>query len=334
MILRSVLLLIMVLCASGKADATCRPVADNPKIVIAPSVQQALAKMQIDRATAFEFLKRTSIPETQGCWGGVSGNFDGQIISAGAMQWNYGQKTLQFLIFSFKRSFLTEAAFKDEVRRLMPRYGDLVFSEGCAHDPLTPSCRSALLAHQHGGRLDPDFAAEWQALFESDAMVQVQTDRFLSILTSISSDLTRLFGNSKPTPLRVKWAIDTKVQQGSFPTDAKVRFFRSRSSGLDANGRYQQLNDLVDWYSGLSGSLWEEGVRYDFRYNAKVWKDRIYALYHPRLAPEEPEIFELMNLSFIRSRDAMGKGGAFQANAFERRVTIILDRGTIGGRKF
>ena len=233
--------LIFQFCAVHDAYAACRAVADNSKIVISPGSAAALQKMHVDRRLAFEILLRTSVPETRGCWGGVAGNFDGQVVSAGAMQWNFGQQTLQFILFEYRRSFLTDAAFHTEIAAIMPRYGQLLFSEGCAHEKLSRACRAALLSHQHAGAIDPDMAHELEALFNSDAMVQVQVDRFLSILTSVGSDLKRLFGDGVPSPLKVKWAMDTKIQQGSFPTDVDIRLFRARSANFTASARRDEM---------------------------------------------------------------------------------------------
>jgi hypothetical protein len=318
----------------GFVNAACRTVSDDPKIRISTVAQAGIARMRVDRSLAFAILRATATPETRGCWGGIAGNFDGQIVSAGAMQWNYGQKTLQYLMTRYRKSFFTNAAFQNELSTVMPKYGNLVFSAGCTSAVLSDTCKTALLSHQHRGVIDPDMASELEALFNSDAMVQIQFDRFLTMLTSVASDLNRLFGDSPPSPLKVKWAMDTKVQQGSFPTDSEVNFFRKMTAKLPASGRRDQLDSFVDWYSGLSGSLWEEGVRLDYKYNRDVWKRTIAALYTPTRSVEEPEKFDLLNLSFIRSRNAAGKGGAYQANTFERRASIILGHGMLGGRPF
>jgi hypothetical protein len=297
--------------------AACRSIDDVPAVKINPITQAALQAMDINRALAFEILRRVAVPETRGCWAGSTGNFDKQIVSVGSMQWNYGQKTLQFLLFKYRESFLTQAAFDQEIQRLMPKHGATIFSEGCRHETLSAACKSYLLAHQTNGRLSPDLAEEYDALFNSDPMIQIQVDRFLSILTSVSSDIKRLFGDGKPTQLRVKWAIDTKIQQGSFPTNAKIDAYRKATAKLDANGRRQQLLSIVNWY------------------NTEAWTSAINKIYTEAPdSPREKEIFDLVNLSYIRAQDANGNGGAYRALALQRRVTIVLDKGSVAGRRF
>jgi len=76
---------------ASEAKAECRKVGDIPTIAFSPQAETALAEMKISRAQAFRILWRTAMPETQGCWAGGTGNFDGQIVSVGSMQWNFGQ---------------------------------------------------------------------------------------------------------------------------------------------------------------------------------------------------------------------------------------------------
>jgi hypothetical protein len=53
-------------------------------------------------------------------------------------------------------------------------------------------------------------------------MLQVQTDRFVKLLESVGDDLQRLFPKQLASVRQIKWAIDTKVQQGGFPGDNDV----------------------------------------------------------------------------------------------------------------
>lgn len=250
------------------------------------------------------------------------------------MQWNFGKKTLQFLLFKYRQSVQTEAASNAAVHALAPKCGDLIFSEGCCHEKLSAECRHAMLAHQRNGRLNPDFAAEWDALFNSDAMIQVQVDRFLAILTSVRSDLVRLFGDRQPSAIEIKWALDTKTQQGSFPKDTDIARYRERAAHLSPAERRAQLHNIVSFYSATCHGLLADGVRYDCEVNPPSWLERFDRLCTPHgVAPEEPLLFDLLQLSMIRSMESSNRGGAYQALTLQRRATIILGCGSIGGRR-
>lgn len=89
----------------------------------------------------------------------------------------------------------------------MLQYGDLFFSSGCMANRLSADCAARLLDLGVGdrGRLTPAFAAEVDALFESDAMVQVQVDKFNGLLTSVVYKLNLLYPGFKPKPYQVQW---------------------------------------------------------------------------------------------------------------------------------
>jgi hypothetical protein len=187
-----------------------------------------LAQIGITRSEVFASIVQVSLPETRGCWGGATGNFDDQVLSLGVAQWNLGQGSLQPLLRSYMTKFGTEQSVRAEIKRLMPIYGTLLFSKGCIFDKkITAECQEKLLGLQSGaGRLQDAFKVELDTLFESDAMIQIQVDAFVKVLTSVRSNLGRLFPGRPPTPREVKGAIDTAVQQGTFPGDADVKRVR------------------------------------------------------------------------------------------------------------
>lgn len=282
--------------------------------------------MSLSRGHLFELLRAISIPETQGCWGTATGNFDGQIISVGVLQWNYGQRTLPALMRLFRRKYASAAEFQQVLGTLMPTHGELVFPLGCTSDEINPACRAALLALQSGNALDRVLIAELEALFNSDAMIQIQVDHFLTILTRLSHRLSQIFPGRRPSRLEIKWALDMAIQQGSFPAGNHIRVMRQRGSRLNQNQRRDALLSIIRWYDGLCGSVDQDGCRLDREYNVRVWTDRINTGF-------DDIQFDLMNLTFLRSRTATGGGGRFQANAFQRRATIIFGTGSLAGRR-
>lgn len=65
-----------------------------------------------------KLLRLVSLFEVGGDWGRMAGNFDGQILSFGPLQWNIGQGTLQKLLKSIKKETLEKHLGKDFVEAL------------------------------------------------------------------------------------------------------------------------------------------------------------------------------------------------------------------------
>src|SRR5262249_16921443 len=126
---------------------------------------------------------------------------------------------------------------------------------------MTDDCRNLILALQErGGKLQPSLKDELNALFETDAMIQIQIDQFVALLESVRDDLQRVFRNKKPSLKQIKWAIDTKVQQADFPGDVDIDRIRTSWAKLKADEKQTALLALVDWYGGLSASVDQGGI--------------------------------------------------------------------------
>jgi hypothetical protein len=305
--------------------ASCRKVGSIDGVSISAGALKSLGGIGITREKVFDALKDVSIPETSGCWSGASGNFDGQIVSVGTLQWNYGQSSLQPILIRYRSKFSSSLVLQRELLKLMPTIGKLVFSGGCLRKKITDDCKSALLALQSNGRLSQESKSEWDALFESDEMIQVQTDTFVALLQSVQDDLKRLFPGDAATPRRIKWAIDTKVQQGHFPGDEDVKRVRLSWSGLSDSQKRESLKALLLWYRGLSASVDQGGVRLDWNRNVAIWESKIDT---DSVSGEQAD---LLHLSFLKSRVAQGQSGYWQALTFQRRLKIVLGAGCVGG---
>jgi hypothetical protein len=208
----------------------------------------------------------------------------------------------------------------------MPTHGRLIFSKGCTSDLVTDDCKNAILALQHDGKLDRTLESELNALFESDGMIQIQMDGFVALVESVKDDLTRLFGRQSITPLKIKWAIDTKVQQGHFPGDADVARVRTGWDKVSSEDRTEKLRRIVQWYEALANSIDQGGVNRDWKWNVEKWKERI----NKGISDEQ---MDLLNLTFLRSRYATGQAGRWQALTFQRRAKIVFGVGSIGGER-
>ncbi|WPO44204.1 hypothetical protein [Tardiphaga sp. 42S5] len=304
--------------------AGCKKVASSSEILVSISSLDNLKTIGITRELIFEALKDVSIPETSGCWSGYTGNFDGQIISLGVLQWNYGQSSLQSLMTAYQNQFATDKAYDEEIERIMPKHGDLLFSKGCLKVPITNDCRNELLALQQNQTSAASLKQELNALFESSPMIQVQTDRFVRLLESVRDDLRRMFANSASSVRRIKWAIDTKVQQGKFPENADIERIRNGWKTLDQATQQKKLHSLIAWYQALAGSPDQDGTS-RISDNADAWNKRISA---NALTDEQ---IDLLHLTFLKSRTAQGQAGRWQALTFQRRAKIIFGIGCVAG---
>jgi hypothetical protein len=317
-------IVVAVIVAGSDALAGCRKVGPIDGVTISTGALRSLSGIGVTREKLFEALRDVSIPETSGCWSGASGNFDGQIVSVGALQWNYGQGSLQPILKRYQNKF-SSSALEQEASKLMPTTGKLIFSSGCLRNKITDECKAALLAMQKSGKLTQVFKSELDNLFESDQMIQVQADAFVALLQSVQDDLQRLFPGEAASPRRIKWAIDTKVQQGHFPGNADVKRVRDHWNGLNEHQKRESLKGLLLWYQGLATSEDQGGVGLDWNRNVNAWRTKIDG------GSVNAEQTDLVLLTFLKSRTAEGESGFWQALAFQRRLRIVLGVGCIGG---
>ncbi|MES2096889.1 MAG: hypothetical protein V4459_09015 [Pseudomonadota bacterium] len=85
------------------------------------------------------------------------------------------------------------------------------------------------------------------------------------------------------------------------------------------------MKAIIDWYGALARTIDQDGISRDAPWNVAAWtclidNDRIDA-----------EQYEMLHLTFLRSRTAIGNSGRWQALTFERRAKIILGVGSVSG---
>jgi hypothetical protein len=318
-----------------EAALTCRRVGDVPSragisefIRIEPDAAAQLAQIGLDRAAIFALMAETSIPETMGCWAMPAGNFDSQLISVGMSQWNYGTGSLQPVLEQWRRIFASGRRFRQALAALAPTYGRLLFSRDCLAVPVREPCRAWILAaHDADGRLNPTLAGELTAIFESDLMLQVQADAYVRLLLFVRGELLRVFPAGPITMRKVRWAIDTIVQQGQLPADEDIARLRRRLAAMPQGERWPRLRAIFDWYGALARTIDQDGIARDYEWNIAQWSCMIdWGLI-------DPEQYELLHLTFLRSRTAVGNSGRWQALTFSRRGKIILGVGSVNGRR-
>jgi len=307
---------------------TCRRVGDAPFIRIDPAAAAQLGDIGLDRAAIFERMVETSIPETMGCWAMPVGNFDSQLISVGMAQWNFGTGSLQPVLRRWRESFGSRRRFRRDLAARAPVYGRLLFSRDCLAVPVRDRCRDAILAaHDAEGQIHPLLRAELTAIFESDSMLQVQTDAYVDRLLFVRGELLRAFPGRPISMRQVRWAIDTIVQQARLPPDEDIARLRRRLAAMPETDRGPRLRAIFAWYEAIARTIDQDGIGRDYAWNVEQWSCMIDA------GLIDPEQYELLHITFLRSRTATGNSGRWQALTFSRRARIILGVGSVSGRR-
>lgn len=321
--------------ASAETPPACRIVGDvtsatgEPAFIrIDPAAAERLAEIGLDRAATFARMAETAIPETLGCWAMPTGNFDSQLISVGMAQWNFGTGSLQPVLKRWREGFGSRGRFKRTLKALAPTYGRLLVSKPCLAVPVEQKCRDAIVAAEdERGRLNPVIEAELTAIFESDAMLQIQAETYIELLEAVRLDLKRVFPDGPITMRKVRWAIDTRVQQGFLPADEDIARLRGKLAAMPEAERWPRLRAIFAWYKALSETIDQDGVARDHVWNAERWACMIDT------AAIDAEQYEMLHLTFLRSRTAIGNSGRWQALTFERRAKIILGVGSVSGKR-
>ena len=333
--------LVLLLAPSAQAQSvaeralTCRKVGDvasraaEPQFIrIDPAAAAKLAEIGLDRAAIFERMVETSIPETMGCWAMPAGNFDSQLISVGMSQWNYGTGSLQPVLKRWRDGFESRRQYRRTLKALAPTYGKLLMSKDCLAVPVRERCRAGILAGQDAaGQLNPVLMRELTAIFESDRMLQVQADTYVELLQEVRSEVMRVFPSGPITMRKVRWAIDTRVQQKSLPPDEDIARLRRKLAAMPEAERWPRLRAIFAWYKALAETIDQDGIVRDYAWNVEQW----HCMIDRGLI--DPEQYELLNLTFLKSRTAIGNSGRWQALTFSRRAKIILGVGSVSGRR-
>ena len=113
---------------------------------------------------------------------------------------------------------------------------------------------------------------------------------------------------------KVRWAIDTMVQQSRFPPDEDIARLRRKLAAMPPAERWPRLRAILAWYAALALTIDQDGIARDYAWNVEQWSCMIdWGLV-------DPEQYELLHLTFLRSRTATGNSGRWQALTFSRRA--------------
>ena len=230
---------------------------------------------------------------------GVSGNFDGQGISCGVLQWNIGQASLPPLVLR-----MGDAA----VPALMPEFGA----------DLLKACRSPIgkglaivNAWQTNNRLKAAPARELKALMGSPAMRRIQDAAIAAVARgaeTLADKWAADRGGGGRTPQELAWFFDTLTQNGSIAglDHAAVKAFITAATP-------GSVDDLVcDWLASRPTTV--AGAKDGFA-NAKLWRNAV-----------KDRDLALFVLSYLRSQKAKV---AWRVDVLNRKATIAFRKGRV-----
>jgi uncharacterized LabA/DUF88 family protein len=162
--------------------------------------------------------------------------------------------------------------------------------------------------------------AKLETLFNSGDMIQIQVDRFIRLIESVRDDLERIFNKSTFSAAQVKWAIDTKVQQGKLPVDRDINRIRKQWARLDGDEEKRKpLLALVDKSSAGHITLTMASTNSTSSGPSDSARRRV-----PGSDPHLPS---------DTSRAKQDDGGYDQALTFERSARSILGVGSAEGNR-
>ncbi|MBF0328055.1 MAG: peptidoglycan-binding protein [Nitrospirae bacterium] len=217
----------------------------EPKVVSKPLPYRCLAL-----SGAFE--TGLAMPE---CFSGLSGDFDGQGISLGILQWNFGKGTLQQLLFEIleKERHVVEAIFHDRLETLLTA----LFSS-----------KQDLMAFAHSIQHPAKHIIyePWRGMFKAlgrdekfrEIQVKHAAEEYKAAL-----ELCREYGLWSERAAALMF--DIIVQNGSIPHLAKLRIMKKFQS-LSDELSYDELEVLkmrmiASIRAEASEPLWIEDVR-------------------------------------------------------------------------
>lgn len=202
--------------------------------------------MALDNKWIESALRSTGNFETNGDpFAQVAGDFDGQGISAGVLQWNIGQATLQPLV---------KAAGKAAVTAAMQVYGAKFW---LAVTKPVPEALTLVRQWQSAGVIKPDIKKELNRFCGGSEMRAAQLNAAKSVADSAYTGAKKWAndrGVAEPTKKEFCWFFDLVTQNGGLKglTLADVRQF------IRQYGTWRTDDAICDWMAArppIAGGL-------------------------------------------------------------------------------
>lgn len=232
----------------------------------------------------------------------ITGDFDGQGISCGVLQWNIGQGSLQPMI---------RHAGADTVAAHMPVYGGELW---VAVGKTIPQGLAIVRAWQISGILKPEIKVELAQFCASTQMRAQQiaaAGRVAAIAYRGAARWAADHGAEEPTKKEFCWFFDLITQNGGLKglTLADVRQF------IEHYGVVRTDDVVCDWLMARPSS--QAGYR-DSRKNGALWRDTI----------DNDDDLDLFVLSYLRS---LKSNAPWQGVVLNRKAAVALKGGWVNG---
>ncbi len=260
-------------------------------------------------------------------WGGVTGNFDDQGISAGVLQWNFVQKSIYPLLDAFIQKHGIEKG-----RLLMGESWDVLAQNGCLNTTLSRfnlalhnNCITYLKSVQPKKELPDLLRNDFSRFMNSPEMRQIQVTNALKTMhnaLNLTKNLGKLYNNHGNFEFwEVVLFMNVKTQLGSFSKSsivsvdniiakAKKRQRKPTLTPIEWNKCQVKLDDITNFK--------------DVSENIKIWDQK--------LANIDDKREKLLLHSYVRAKVASGGNGKYQSDVFTRLATIIFGKGYVHGK--
>jgi hypothetical protein len=235
---------------------------------------------------------------------GVSGDFDGQGISCGVLQWNIGQNSLQPLV---------KAVGKTSVTAAMPTLGTDMWA---ACNGSIGSALKTVRTWQKGTVLLATPKKELKALMGSPTMRAEQDTQIRGVATKAELYADKWAndrGTGKRTPQELAWFFDVVTQNGSM----KDLDFDDVTSFKKAAGAANADDLVCDWLAGTTKKF--AGME-DCHKNAERWRDQAGGL-----------ALDLLVLGYLRSQKSTLK---WRGDVLNRKGTLAMKEGWVHKQLF
>lgn len=235
---------------------------------------------------------------------GVSGDFDGQGISCGVLQWNIGQNSLQPLV---------KAVGQQVVLSTMPMFGQEMWA--ACNAPLSRGLE-IVRSWQSGASLKAPPKAELKKLMGSPQMRQQQEsviDKVAVRAEALADTWASDRGASRRTIQELVWFFDIITQNGSMKglTFGNVSDFKAAAGPGKAD-------DLVcDWLAGTTSKY--AGMK-DCHENARLWRNAVNDVG-----------LDLLVLSYLRAQLSNLR---WRGDVLNRKGALAVKVGYVHGTKF
>lgn len=235
---------------------------------------------------------------------GVSGDFDGQGISCGVLQWNIGQGSLQPLV---------KAIGKPAVLSAMPSFGNDMWK----------ACESSLSiglqivrSWQSGATLKSGPKAELKRLMGSAPMVGQQDAAIRAVAAKAETMADKWAaerGQSSRTVQDLAWFFDIVTQNSSL----KGLGFGDVTAFKKAAGPDKADDLICDWLAATNSKY---AGKDDCHENAKLWRNSISG-----------SSLDLLVLGYLRSQKSILQ---WRGDVLNRKGTLAVKRGRVHGKLF